>query len=84
MELDKILGYAAGFLTTIAFIPQALKIWKTRSADDVSLPTFIAFTIGVALWLTYGLVVKEPPMILWNGVTLVFAAAILVMKLKFR
>ena len=78
------LGYAAGFLTTIAFIPQAVKIWKTRSADDVSLPTFIAFTIGVALWLAYGLVVKEPPMILWNGVTLVFAAAILVMKLKFR
>ena len=78
------LGYAAGFLTTIAFIPQAVKIWKTRSADDVSLPTFIAFTIGVSLWLAYGLVVKEPPMILWNGVTLVFAAAILVMKLKFR
>jgi MtN3 and saliva related transmembrane protein len=84
MQTQTMLGYAAGFLTTIAFIPQALKIWKTRSADDVSLPTFIAFTIGVALWLTYGLVVKEPPMILWNGVTLVFAAAILVMKLKFR
>lgn len=78
------LGYAAGFLTTIAFIPQAVKIWKQKSADDVSLPTFIAFTIGVALWLTYGFVVKEPPMILWNGVTLVFAAAILVMKLKYR
>ena len=78
------LGYAAGFLTTIAFVPQAFKIWRTRSANDVSLPTFVAFTTGVALWLTYGLVVKEPPMILWNGVTLVFAAAILVMKLKFR
>jgi MtN3 and saliva related transmembrane protein len=84
MELQTMLGYVAGFLTTVAFIPQAAKIWRTRSADDVSLPTFIAFTIGVALWLTYGFVVKEPPMILWNGVTLVFAAAILVMKLKFR
>ena len=49
MQTQTMLGYAAGFLTTIAFIPQAVKIWKTRSADDVSLPTFIAFTIGVAL-----------------------------------
>jgi len=83
MELDTLLGYAAGFLTTIAFIPQVMKIWKSRSAHDVSLPTFIAFTVGVALWLTYGFVKKEPPMILWNSVTLVLAGAILTMKLKF-
>ena len=83
MELDTLLGYAAGFLTTIAFIPQVVKIWKSRSAHDVSLPTFIAFTVGVALWLTYGFVKKEPPMILWNSVTLVLAGAILAMKLKF-
>jgi MtN3 and saliva related transmembrane protein len=84
MESLKLLGYAAGALTTVAFIPQALKIWRTRSADDVSLPTFVAFTIGVALWLAYGFALKEPPMILWNSVTLVLAAAILAMKVKFR
>ena len=84
MEFTTLLGYAAGGLTTFAFIPQALKIWRTRSADDVSLPTFVTFTIGVALWLTYGFVLKEAPMILWNSVTLVLAATILVMKLKFR
>ena len=84
MDVEKLLGYAAGFLTTIAFVPQVMKIWKTRSAHDVSLPTFVAFTIGVALWLTYGFVLKEPPMILWNAVTLVLAGAILAMKLKFR
>ena len=83
MELDTLLGYAAGFLTTIAFVPQVVKIWKSRSAHDVSLSTFIAFTIGVALWLAYGFVVKQPPMILWNAVTLVLAGAILAMKLKF-
>ena len=83
MELDTLLGYAAGFLTTIAFIPQVVKIWKSRSAHDVSLPTFIAFTVGVALWLAYGFVKEEPPMILWNSVTLVLAGAILAMKLKF-
>ena len=84
MDTTTLIGYAAGFLTTFAFIPQAWKIWKTRSAHDVSLPTFIAFTVGVFLWLTYGLLKSEPPMVVWNGVTLVFAAAILLMKLRFK
>jgi MtN3 and saliva related transmembrane protein len=83
METEKLLGFVAGFLTTVAFVPQVVKIWKSRSAHDVSLPTFIAFTLGVALWLTYGFILKEPPMILWNAVTLVLAGAILAMKLKF-
>ena len=76
-------GLAAGFLTTIAFIPQVMKIWKTKSAKDVSLPMFVAFTIGVALWLAYGIITGELPIIVWNSVTLVFAATILVMKIKF-
>jgi MtN3 and saliva related transmembrane protein len=83
MDLPTLLGYSAGFLTTIAFVPQVFKIWKSRSAEDVSLPTFIAFTIGVGLWLVYGFVKQEPPMIVWNGVTLILAAAILVMKIRF-
>jgi len=76
-------GLLAGFLTTIAFVPQAWKIWKSKSAKDVSLPTFVAFTIGVALWLTYGILNQELPIIIWNAVTLVLAGAILGMKLKF-
>jgi len=83
METEKLLGFVAGFLTTVAFVPQVVKIWKSRSAHDVSLPTFIAFTLGVGLWLAYGFILKEPPMILWNAVTLVLAGAILAMKLKF-
>jgi MtN3 and saliva related transmembrane protein len=83
MDLNSLVGLSAGFLTTIAFVPQVTKIWKTRSAKDVSLPTFIAFTIGVALWLAYGLLEGEPPIIVWNAVTLVLAGAILTMKLKF-
>jgi MtN3 and saliva related transmembrane protein len=83
MDLNSLVGLSAGFLTTIAFVPQVTKIWKTRSAKDVSLPTFIAFTIGVALWLAYGLLEREPPIIVWNAVTLVLAGAILTMKLKF-
>ena len=76
-------GLLAGFLTTIAFVPQAWKIWKAKSAKDLSLPTFIAFTTGVALWLAYGILNQELPIIVWNAVTLVLAGAILVMKVKF-
>jgi MtN3 and saliva related transmembrane protein len=83
MEMTALVGFAAGFLTTIAFIPQVVKIWRSKSADDVSLATFLAFTVGVGLWLLFGILQKEPPIIFWNGVTLVLAAAILAMKLKF-
>jgi MtN3 and saliva related transmembrane protein len=83
MDLTTVTGLSAGFLTTFAFIPQVTKIWKTRSAKDVSLPTFAAFTVGVGLWLAYGVLKQEPPIIVWNAVTLVLAGAILWMKLKF-
>jgi MtN3 and saliva related transmembrane protein len=84
MDLSEALGYAAGFLTTIAFIPQVLKIWKSKSAEDVSFATFAAFTVGVVLWLLYGIARQEPPIIIWNSVTLVLAIAILVMKVKYK
>jgi MtN3 and saliva related transmembrane protein len=74
----------AGFLTTLAFVPQALHIWRTRSARDISLHTFSAFTAGVFLWLVYGLFRAEWPLVIWNGVTLVLAGAILGMKVRFK
>ena len=83
MELASLVGFAAGFLTTIAFIPQVVKIWRSKSAQDVSLATFLAFTAGVGLWLAFGILQGEAPIIVWNGVTLVLAAAILAMKLRF-
>jgi MtN3 and saliva related transmembrane protein len=83
MDITLAVGFAAGFLTTIAFVPQAIKIWQTKSAKDVSLPTFVAFTVGVALWLAYGILRQEPAIIVWNAVTLALAAAILAMKLRF-
>jgi MtN3 and saliva related transmembrane protein len=83
MDLTMLIGLAAGFLTTISLIPQVQKIWKTRSAKDVSRKMFLAFSVGVALWLVYGILMKELPMILWNSVSLALAAAILAMKLRF-
>lgn len=83
METSAMLGFAAGFLTTIAFIPQVVKIYRTRSAEDISLATFGVFSLGVGLWLAYGVVVGEPPIVFWNAVTLLLAAAIVAMKLRF-
>jgi len=83
METSEMLGYAAGLLTTLAFVPQVTKIWKTKSAKDVSLPAFITFAIGVALWTAYGVARQEPVIIFWNAVTLVLAALILAMKVKY-
>ena len=78
-----VLGFVAGVLTTAAFIPQVLKVWKTRSARDISLGMYAAFVSGVVLWLIYGLLLDSLPIILANIFTLVLALAILVMKLRF-
>jgi MtN3 and saliva related transmembrane protein len=77
------IGLAAGLLTTLSLVPQLVKIWRTRSASDISGKMFSAFSVGVALWLAYGILQREMPMILWNSVSLALAAAILAMKLKF-
>lgn len=84
MDISDMLGFAAGFLTTIAFIPQVVKIWKSKSAKDVSLPAFATFTAGLAIWIAYGVVKQDPPIVLWNVVTIALAIAILVMKVRYR
>lgn len=83
MDLTGVIGLAAGLLTTVSLVPQVMKIWKTRSAKDVSRKMFVAFCCGVALWLAYGVMRGDLPMILWNSVSLVLALSILAMKLKF-
>lgn len=76
------LGLLAGLCTTIAFLPQVIKTWRSRSARDISLGMFLVFTVGVALWLAYGLFVGDLPLVLANGVTFVLAATILALKLR--
>lgn len=83
MDAITLIGFAAGFLTTAAFVPQVVKIWKTRSANDVSLPAFATFTVGIAGWIAFGILKQDPPIIVWNVVTLVLAGAILAMKIRF-
>ena len=83
MDTAQWVGLVAGLLTTFAFVPQVLKIWRSKSAKDISLRTYLALTIGVVLWLVYGILKQELPIVLWNAVTLVLAGAILAMKLRF-
>ncbi|HEY6721714.1 MAG TPA: SemiSWEET transporter [Burkholderiales bacterium] len=82
MNVD-LVGTVAGALTTIAFVPQAWRIWKTRSAQALSLSMYLIFTSGVALWFLYGLLLGAWPIIASNGITLLLAGTVLAMKLKF-
>ena len=84
MSLITILGLVAGTLTTLAFLPQMFKTWQSKSAKDVSFATLITFNIGVFLWLMYGIYLQALPIILCNGVTLVFNLIILWLKIKYR
>jgi len=79
-----VLGLFAGTLTTIAFIPQLVKIWRSKSAKDISLNTLIIFNLGVFLWLIYGIYLQAIPIILANGLTLVFNLIIVWLKIRYE
>lgn len=82
MDRIELLGLVAGLLTTFAFLPQAVKTWRTRSADDFSMPTLLMLVVGVGLWMIYGLMRAAPSIWLGNGTTMVLAASILSVKLR--
>jgi MtN3 and saliva related transmembrane protein len=80
----QMLGLVAGACTTIAFLPQVIKTWRSRSAKDLSLSMFSIFTLGVSLWLVYGFLDNNIPVIAANLITLMLAATLLVFKFRFR
>lgn len=84
MDAVTILGLVAAALTTTAFLPQLLKTWRTKSAKDVSLWMLITFSIGVFLWLIYGLCIQSVPVILANLITLVLSSINLLLKLRYE
>ena len=79
----KLLGFAAAACTTVAFAPQFTKVWKTRSTEDISLGMFLLLVFGIFLWLVYGVLSGDAPLIACNAVTMVLAGGILFMKLKY-
>lgn len=81
MNWIDVLGYAAALCSTVSFMPQALRILKTRDTGAISAPMYALTTLGFALWLAYGVAKMEWPLILTNGICLVLAAFILVMTI---
>jgi len=77
------LGLTAGALTTIAFVPQLTKAWRTRSTGDLSWGMLVTFSTGVLLWLIYGLWIDSLPVILANAVTLLLQAGIVSLKIRY-
>jgi MtN3 and saliva related transmembrane protein len=79
----ELLGIIAGTLTTISFLPQLVKIVKNKSAKDVSLLMFLIFTLGIFLWLVYGILTLTLAIIIANSVTIILALSILILKIKY-
>ena len=84
MNATELIGYLAAVLTTIAFIPQVLHIWRLRSGRGVSLGMYAIFASGVALWLIYGILLGAWPIIAANVVMLTLALAIIAMAIRYR
>jgi MtN3 and saliva related transmembrane protein len=78
------IGFAAGLLTTLAFVPQVLKVWRSRSVADLSFTMLLSFAVGVALWIVYGVMMAAPPVVLSNTVTLIFALLLIAFKIAYR
>ena len=77
------IGFIAAICTTVAFVPQALKIYKSKTARDISLPMWLIFSFGVFLWLIYGILILSLPIIVANVVTLLLSLFILFFKVKY-
>ena len=79
----KLLGFAAATCTTVAYAPQFIKVWRSRSTQDISLGMFLVMVLGLLLWLMYGLFSGDAPLVAANAVTIVLAGGILFMKLRY-
>ncbi len=84
MNWITVMGFIAGMCTTSAFLPQVVKIFRTRKTEDISLFMYIILTTGILLWIIYGSLNGDIPLVLANGITFIFASSILVLKLRYE
>jgi MtN3 and saliva related transmembrane protein len=84
LTLTTIIGLTAGGISTIAFVPQVLRTWRTKSSGDLSLGMFGLLVLGVVFWLTYGILINDLPIILANVVTLSLQLSVLAMMFQHR
>ncbi len=82
MTLTTLLGFAAATLTTLSFVPQVVRSWRTRVTRDVSLGMFLVMTTGIGLWLAYGALIGDWPLIVANGVGFLLSLTVLVLKIR--
>lgn len=83
MVLSEELGYIAASLTTLSFVPQAVRVIRTRETQAISLTSYAMFCVGIALWLAYGVALRAVPIVAANAVTLVLASTVLALKIRF-
>jgi MtN3 and saliva related transmembrane protein len=83
-DIVGIMGFVAGLLTTVAFLPQVIKVYKTKSAKDISLPMYVIFTIGIAMWIIYGFMLNSMDILIFNVITFILAITILVYKIRLK
>ena len=83
MAFSTTVGLLAAICTTVSFVPQVLKAWRTRSTADISVGMFVLLEVGITLWLLYGVLLGDLPLILANFVTLCLTGVILLLKLRF-
>lgn len=83
MSFDLVLGLLAGTLTTISFLPQVIKAFKTKHTRDLSFPTFLLLVLGIVLWIIYGILIRQIPIVLSNAAAFILVLSILIMKIKY-
>ena len=83
MSTTELFGYLAAALTTISFVPQVIQVWRSKHTKDISLGRYSIFTVGILVWLIYGLLLGSWPIIIANSITIVLAGSVLAMKLKY-
>lgn len=83
MSWNTIIGLFAAFCTTVAFLPQALKVLKTKDTQSISFWMYLLFNTGVFLWFIYGFMIHSFPVILANAITLLLGSWILILKLRY-
>lgn len=81
--MSTVIGFLAACCSTVAFLPQVLKAWRTRSTSDVSLATYGVIALGAVLWISYGILDQDMPVLITNGVILVLAVIIIGLKLRY-
>jgi MtN3 and saliva related transmembrane protein len=83
LKIEFFIGFLAGILCTVSFLPQVIRAFKTKQTKDLSFATFSIFSLGVALWIVYGILTKQTPIVLTNVTILVLALLLLIMKAKY-